>query len=270
MTVSAELRPWRTDTADGMVIEWDLGIPLDDGMVLRADAFRPDAPGRYPVILSYGPYAKGLPFQEGYPEQWRRLIEGHPEVVGGSSGRYQNWEVADPEKWVPDGYVCLRVDSRGAGRSPGLLDPFSPREARDFYLCIEWAGERTWSNGKVGLLGISYYAINQWQVASLQPPHLAAMCAWEGAADWYRDMVSEIGPMRDPLVVGPSILVNVGIRCQLPVRTTVIGRATHIPLAMSLGHALPRFGHPVPLEHLRPHPIMVRFRDCCSVSMPRP
>ena len=50
-----------------------------------------------------------------------------------------------------------------------------------------------WSNGKVGLNGISYYGINQWQVASLQPPHLAAMCIWEGAADWYRDMTHHGG-----------------------------------------------------------------------------
>jgi hypothetical protein len=80
------------------------------------------------------------------------------------------------------------VDSRGCGRSPGYIDHFSPRETRDFYLCIEWAGVQPWSSGKVGLLGISYYAINQWHVASLQPPHLAAMIPWEGAADWYRDM----------------------------------------------------------------------------------
>jgi hypothetical protein len=82
----------------------------------------------------------------------------------------------------------VRVDSRGCGRSPGFVDPFSPRESRDFYLCIEWAGTQPWSNGKVGLSGISYYAINQWHVASLQPSHLAAMIPWEGAADWYRDM----------------------------------------------------------------------------------
>ncbi|MGB7259374.1 MAG: CocE/NonD family hydrolase, partial [Pseudolabrys sp.] len=50
-----------------------------------------------------------------------------------------------------------------------------------------------WSNGKVGLNGISYYGINQWHVASLQPPHLAAMCVWEGAADWYRDMTHHGG-----------------------------------------------------------------------------
>jgi predicted acyl esterase len=94
---------------------------------------------------------------------------------------------------VPDGYVCVRVDSRGAGRSPGYIDHFSPRETRDFYECIEWAGVQPWSNGKVGLNGISYYGINQWHVASLQPPHLAAMCIWEGAADWYRDMTHHGG-----------------------------------------------------------------------------
>ena len=64
---------------------------------------------------------------------------------------------------------------------------------RIFYDCIEWAGVQAWSNGRVGLNGISYYGINQWQVASRQPPHLAAMCIWEGAADWYRDMTHHGG-----------------------------------------------------------------------------
>ncbi len=77
--------------------------------------------------------------------------------------------------------------------APGYIDHFSPRETKDFYNCIEWAGVQPWSNGKVGLNGISYYAINQWHVASLQPPHLAAMCIWEGAADWYRDMTHHGG-----------------------------------------------------------------------------
>jgi predicted acyl esterase len=197
--------PWRVDrvalTASprggGMIIEWDAGIRTDDGVVLRADVFRPAADGRYPVLLTYGPYAKGLPFQQGYPDQWTRMAEQHPDVTSGSSGRYQNWETPDPEKWVPDGYVCVRVDSRGAGRSPGFLDPFSPRETRDLYQCIEWAGVQPWSSGRVGLAGISYYAINQWHVASLQPPHLAAICPWEGAADWYRDMTRHGGILCD-------------------------------------------------------------------------
>ena len=94
---------------------------------------------------------------------------------------------------MPEGYACVRVDSRGAGRSPGFIDPFSPRETKDFYHCIEWAGVQPWSNGKVGLNGISYFGTNQWHVASLQPPHLAAICIWEGTADWYRDMTHHGG-----------------------------------------------------------------------------
>ena len=178
-----------------MLIEWDLPIEMDDGVVLRADLFRPPDGGPHPVILTYGPYAKGLPFEVGYPAQWQRLIEDHPDVLEGSSARYQSWELPDPERWTPFGYACLRIDSRGAGRSPGVLDPLSPRETRDLYDCIEWAGAAPWSNGKVGLAGISYYAINQWQVASLNPPHLAAICPWEGAADWYRDMTRHGGIM---------------------------------------------------------------------------
>ncbi len=176
-----------------MNIDWDVPIVMDDGLVLRADVFRPLAAGRYPVLLSYGPYAKGLAFQDGYPSAWQKMIVSHPEVAHGSSNLFQNWEVVDPEKWVPDGYVCVRVDSRGCGRSPGFVDHFSPRETQDFYQCIEWAGKESWSNGKVGLSGVSYFGINQWQVASQNPPHLAAMCIWEGSADWYRDMTHHGG-----------------------------------------------------------------------------
>ena len=177
----------KSEIRDGMRIDWDAPITMDDGLVLRADVFRPPGDGQYPVILTYGPYAKGLAFQEGYPSAWQRMVAGHPDVAAGSSNLYQSWEVVDPEKWVPQGYACVRIDSRGAGRSPGFIDPFSPRETSDFYHCIEWAGVQPWSNGKVGLNGISYYGMNQWQVATLQPPHLAAMCVWEGSADWYRD-----------------------------------------------------------------------------------
>jgi predicted acyl esterase len=180
-----------------MQIDWDAPITMDDGVVLRADVFRPAEAGKYPVILSYGPYAKGLSFQEGYKGNWARLIKAAPEVLRGSSNKYQNWELVDPEKWVPDGYVCVRVDSRGAGRSPGYLDVWSPRETQDLYQCIEWAGTQPWSNGKVGINGISYYAMNQWQVAALKPPHLAALCIWEGASDYYREVCRHGGILCD-------------------------------------------------------------------------
>jgi len=177
-----------SEIRDGMRIDWDVPIAMDDGLEVRADVYRPVAEGRYPVLLSYGPYGKWLHFEDGYQTAWRRMAEIHPDVVTGSTNKYQNWEVVDPEKWVPDGYVCVRVDSRGCGRSPGYVELWSPREARDFAACIEWAGVQNWSNGKVGLNGISYYAMNQWQVACLKPKHLAAMCIWEGAADFYRDV----------------------------------------------------------------------------------
>ena len=177
-----------SEIRDGMRIDWDAPIVMDDGVVLRADVYRPVEDGRYPVILSYGPYGKWLHFEDLYDTQWRRMCEEHPDVPTGSTNKYQNWEVVDPEKWVPDGYAIVRVDSRGAGRSPGLLDLWSLREAQDQYQCIEWAAKQPWSNGKVGLNGISYYAMNQWQTAALQPPHLAAICVWEGAADYYRDL----------------------------------------------------------------------------------
>ena len=183
----------RTEDRDGMRIDWNVPIVADDGAVLLADVFRPVKEGRYPVILTYGPYAKNLAFQEGYPSAWKRMADKHPDVTAGSSNLYQNWEVVDPEKWVPHDYVCVRVDSRGTGCTPGFIDHFSPRETKDFYDCVEWSGVQPWSNGKVGLNGISYYGINQWHVASLQPPHLAAMCVWEGAADWYRDMTHHGG-----------------------------------------------------------------------------
>ena len=119
-----------TEIRDGMRIDWDCGIRMDDDLVLRADIFRPLAEGNYPVILTHGPYGKGLAFQEGYPSAWNRMVAEHPDVAAGSSNLYQNWEVADPEKWVPDGYVCVRVDSRGCGASPGYVDHFSARKLR--------------------------------------------------------------------------------------------------------------------------------------------
>jgi len=182
------------ETRNGpMRVDWDVPITMSDGVVLRADVFRPVEGAAAPVLLSHGPYGKGLSFQEGYSSAWEKLVTSHPEVAEGSSNRFQSWEVADPERWVPLGYACVRVDSRGTGRSPGYLDHFSERETQDFFDCIEWAGTQEWSNGKVGLSGISYYAMTQWQVAARRPPHLAAMCVWEGASDWYRDVTHHGG-----------------------------------------------------------------------------
>lgn len=219
----------RSEIADGMRIDWDVEIPVSDGSILRADVFRPVAEGRYPVLMSHGPYAKGLHFEDGFPGPWRALFEAHPELSARSSHKYANWETADPERWVPEGYVCIRVDSRGAGRSPGIIDFFSPRETQDYYDCIEWAGVQAWSNGKIGLSGISYYAANQWQVAALQPPHLAAICPFEGFSDYYRDLVRQGGMLSTFMIRWyPNQVLNVQHGLGDNGRTS---RYAHVPIA---------------------------------------
>lgn len=97
------------------------------------------------------------------------------------------WEVPDPAYWTKNGYAIVRADERGLGQSPGKLDTMSKGTSEAFFEVIEWAAEQSWSSGKVGLLGISYYAGTQWRVAARQPKGLSAMIPWEGMSDYYRD-----------------------------------------------------------------------------------
>ncbi|WP_409304779.1 CocE/NonD family hydrolase [Peribacillus sp. SCS-155] len=172
---------------DHMRILWQVPIPMSDGTILRADVFLPVEAGAYPTVMTYGPYGKGQAFQEAYAGQWNRMVEDFPEIMEGTTNKYQCWEVADPERWTPHGYAVVRIDSRGAGWSEGVQKLWSRQEIEDFYECIEWAAKEPWSDGNIGLLGISYYAANQWLVAAMQPPHLKAMIPWEGTSDWYRE-----------------------------------------------------------------------------------
>jgi predicted acyl esterase len=171
-----------------MRVEKDVLIPVNDGHRLCANVYRPESEGRFPVLMSLGIYGKDVHFADAYQPQWEKLKTLNPGLSReGSSGKYLRWEKIDPERWVPDGYVVVSVDGRGSGQSPGYLDPFSPRETQDFHDAIEWAAAQPWCSGKVGLIGISYLAIKQWQVAALRPAHLAAICPWEGGCDLYRD-----------------------------------------------------------------------------------
>ncbi|MGH7088151.1 MAG: CocE/NonD family hydrolase, partial [Stellaceae bacterium] len=170
-----------------MALDKDVEIRLSDGAVLRADVYRPVAAGRYPALMTYGPYGKDSHIGQFMGEGWPRLKSRYPEIVADSTGQHMVFERPDPEVWVPHGYCLIQVDCRGAGRSPGKLDVNSPQEFADFKEAIEWAGEQPWSNGKIGLLGISYYAAGQWMAASYRPKHLAAILPWAGTCDFYRD-----------------------------------------------------------------------------------
>jgi predicted acyl esterase len=144
----------RSEVRDGMHIDWDVPITMDDGLVLRADVFRPVAESPYPVILSYGPYAKGLAFQDGYPSAWERMAQKHIDVTAGSSNLYQSWEVVDPEKWVPHDYACVRVDSRGAGRSGSTASPITASTNGTSRVCSRRTSPRC-ASGKAPPIGIA-------------------------------------------------------------------------------------------------------------------
>ena len=162
------------EAADTILIEKDVAVPMRDGARLLADVFRPSGDARVPAILNLGPYQKD--------KLW--VV---PDTLEEKPNEWMNWETVNPAWWVPRGYAAVRVDGRGSGKSPGQCEPWSLAEAVDFYDAIEWAAAQPWCNGKVGLLGISYYAINQWFVANLNPPSLKAIIPWEGFADLYRD-----------------------------------------------------------------------------------
>lgn len=79
---------YKSEVRDGMRIDWDVPIRMEDGVVLRADVFRPVEDGRYPVIMNHGPYAKGLAFQDGFPGMWKPLSTKYPDAVAGTSNKY--------------------------------------------------------------------------------------------------------------------------------------------------------------------------------------
>jgi len=159
----------------GMIVEKDVKIPLRDGGYLYADIFRPDTTTeKFPAIANITVYNKD--------KLWIP-----PADLEEEANPYMNWEAANPLWWVPRGYVCVRIDSRGTGKSPGRCEPSSYQESVDFYDCIEWLAKQDWCSGNLGTLGISYHAACQWRLAILNPPSLKAFIPWEGRADQYRD-----------------------------------------------------------------------------------
>ena len=158
-----------------LIVEKDVQIPMRDGAILYADVFRPDGGAeRFPAIANISVYQKD--------KLWIP-----PADLDEKANPYMNWETVNPLWWCARGYACVRVDSRGSGKSPGKCEPSSYQEALDFYDTIEWIAKRPWCSGKIGTLGISYHASSQWRVANLCPPSLKAIMPWEGRADQYRD-----------------------------------------------------------------------------------
>lgn len=167
----------------------NVSIPLKAGGVVRANVYLPKTSSgvsAWPALATYGPYGKDI----HYKDFWLKCYVDLPEE---QRGPHCAWEVPNPDYWCKLGYAIVRVDERGTGQSPGFLDTMSRGTSECFFDAIEWMAEQDWCTGKVGLLGISYFAGTQWRVAARKPKGLACIIPWEGMADYYRDRVRHGG-----------------------------------------------------------------------------
>ena len=165
--------PERSEPIFTIQEETDVYIPMRDGVKLAADVFRPSAPGqKFPALLAVSPYTRQL----------QRTVV--PSL--------QN-EAGLPEFWVPRGYAHIVVDVRGTNDSGGTWDMMGPREQKDLFDLVEWAGQQPWCNGNVGMVGCSYFGWSQLMAAEQQPPNLKAIFAFDAATDLYRDVYFQGG-----------------------------------------------------------------------------
>lgn len=156
-----------------IMLEEDVWITMRDGVRLAVDIYRPKAKGKFPALLSlsiYGKLSQKLPTNPVF--QPSDYITG----TGGHECGQQNY-------FVPRGYVQVIPDVRGVGTSEG---EFSPDLSKDGYDVVEWMAQQDWCNGNVGMLGMSQFAHAQFRLAVEQPPHLKAICPFEGRTDAYR------------------------------------------------------------------------------------
>lgn len=165
-----------------MIMEKDVAVPMSDGAVLYVNVIRPNKPGKFPVVMSADTYGKdNKPKITNMGSLW-------PTLGAIPTSSITPEESPDPGFWVPNDYVVVKVALRGSAKSKGALYPWGLSEAKDYAEVIEWAGQQEWSNGNVGTNGVSYLAVTQWWVASLNPSHLKAMIPWEGLNDMYREI----------------------------------------------------------------------------------
>ncbi|PSN64649.1 alpha/beta-hydrolase [Corynespora cassiicola Philippines] len=163
------------------------------GALIRCNVYRPKSTDQVPVIMTYGPYGKDTHYSEFLPHSY----EG---VNPNQKSEHSCFEVPDPNYWTSQGFAVVRADEIGCGQSPGFMDTMSASTSDAFAELIEWAADQPWSNGKIGLLGISYFAGSQWRVAARRPRGLACIVPYEGMADYYRDRCRHGGIVLEPFL----------------------------------------------------------------------
>ena len=151
-----------------VIRERNVMVPMRDGARLATDIFRPDAPGRFPTLVSRGPYGK-----EGYLDQPNHSMWFFPK----------------------NGYVFVSQDCRARFDSEGgHYDPVF-QEAQDGWDTVEWAARQPWSTGRVGTTGQSYLGATQYALAGMNPlpPHLQAMAPFSASSDFHQSWVYHTG-----------------------------------------------------------------------------
>lgn len=156
--------------AQAVQVEKNVPVPMRDGVILRANVFRPDGDGPWPVLVLRTPYGKDA--QKGEP-------------------------------YVSAGYIVVTQDARGRYASDGRWESFyrfDTHDAEDGYDTVEWAAKLPGSNGKVGTFGVSYNAFLQWRLAPLRPPSLVCMCA--------RSIPARLTQLEGPGTIRPGRRLN--------------------------------------------------------------
>jgi putative CocE/NonD family hydrolase len=173
-TLDPELGRPASPPRHAVTTDWDVRIPVRDGVELSANIWRPvrdpDDPAatRFPVVLELIPYGK---------DNWRR-----------------NADLGRGEYFARRGYAFCRVDVRGTGSSGGVaLDEYTEDETRDGFDCVEWLAAQDWCDGNVAMWGISYGGFTSIQVAKLRPPHLRAIVPIMATDDRYTTDVHYVG-----------------------------------------------------------------------------
>ncbi len=146
-----------------IIFEYDVRVPMRDGIALSADVYRPNTTERVPIILIRTPYDNGTA----------------PNVAAG-------------KKWAARGYALVVQDVRGRGESDGTFYPLVT-EANDGYDTIEWLAKAPWSNGKVGMMGGSYLGWVQTYAATKKPPALKALIPTVTPPDPDRNFPNQFG-----------------------------------------------------------------------------
>jgi len=222
--IATAIRPLvRVSEPPAMRTMWDVPVTVRDGTVLRANVFLPPEDSPVPAIMCAHPYGKDrIPKNtrngKGINFQFRLIPQ--PDVIEISN--LTNWEAPDPAFWVAHGYAVVNCDLRGGGTSGGTAELFSDQEAEDYYDLIEWVAAQPWCTSRVGLDGVSYLALSQYKVAALGPPHLAAICPWEGFSDLYRDFARPGGVREDGFTIIWSKGTRRGARVATDVRAEIV------------------------------------------------